>query len=305
MLEFHQPTLSDRDWITAAYAASGKQNCEYTFATCFLWGADSQVCQFGPFAVQRFVRPHTVCYLFPAGPDNPKLLHQCLLELIQDGAETGLPVSFLGMNQAQAQLLRRLFPDLFTVRPSLDHFDYLYAIDRLAELKGKKLQAKRNHINRFLDAYPDWSVREIGPDTLPACREFLDRWYRQRQASGDDQDFSREARALSRAMDHYEALGLSGLALLAGDQMAAFTMGSFITPQVFDVSFEKADPDIPGAYALINREFARFLRDRFPNMTFLNREDDMGLPGLRKAKESYGPDILLEKYIAEMEVHIL
>ena len=93
--------------------------------------------------------------------------------------------------------------------------------------------------------------------------------------------------------------------LYAEGKVLAFTMGNPINETVFDVNFEKADPYIQGSYAIINREFARWIRAQHPQVKLLNREDDMGLEGLRKAKESYVPDLLLEKYIAELEVHIL
>ena len=91
---------------------------------------------------------------------------------------------------------------------------------------------------------------------------------------------------------------MEGLLIRTDGRIVAMTMGNRIGEDTYDVNFEKADPDIPGAYPLINREFARLLRQRHPELRFLNREDDMGLPGLRKAKESYHPDELLEKFRA-------
>lgn len=81
--------------------------------------------------------------------------------------------------------------------------------------------------------------------------------------------------------------------------MVAFSMGNRIREDTFDVNYEKAVADVNGAYSIVNREFARLLRARYPELRFLNREDDMGIEGLRRAKESYAPDILLEKYLAE------
>mgnify|MGYP002737047281 CR=1 FL=1 len=94
--------------------------------------------------------------------------------------------------------------------------------------------------------------------------------------------------------------GLSGLLLRAEGRVAAFTMGSPIGPDTFDVHFEKAFSDLPGAYPLINREFARWLRERHPGLRWLNREDDMGLEGLRRAKSSYHPDRMVEKSTVEL-----
>ena len=305
MLDFHQPTLADRPWVNQCYRSSGKLGCEYTFTNLFLWGTNSQIAQVGEFAVQRFVREHTVCYLYPAGPASQDV-RPVLEALIQDAHSLQKPMCFLGMNKEQAESLPELIPGVFTCRSSRNHFDYLYTVNRLADLAGKKLQAKRNHINRFQDAHPDWVVEALTPEHMDLCREFLHSWYEKHTEPGViGHDYATEAVAIARAMDHFQELQMEGLVLLSEGKLLAFTMGNPINDQVYDVNFEKADPDIQGSYPLINREFARWIREHHPQIEMLNREDDMGLPGLRKAKESYYPDLLLEKYIGEMEVHIL
>ena len=107
--------------------------------------------------------------------------------------------------------------------------------------------------------------------------------------------------ALRRALDNFEFLGLDGLLLFAGSNVVAFSIGGRMHERYYDVMFEKADADIPGAYPLINREFARMVREKYPAVEFLNREDDMGEEGLRKAKESYQPTVLLRKYTADWQ----
>lgn len=166
----------------------------------------------------------------------------------------------------------------------------------MADLKGKKYQQKRNHINRFLDACPDWHTEPITPSQIPACQNLLDKWYRTRLEADPHLNYHLEQLAMDRAFQHYEALGLDGLILFAGDKPIAITMGSLLSPGVYDVHFEKALGEIPGDYAMINREFARYIREAYPQVQYLDREDDMGLPGLRKAKESYHPDRMIEQY---------
>ena len=99
-------------------------------------------------------------------------------------------------------------------------------------------------------------------------------------------------------MDHFEALGLEGGLIRINGSVAAFTIGDRLNGDTYDVHFEKAYAGIQGAYAMINREFARWVREHHPDIKYLNREEDMGVEGLRKAKESYYPDLLLEKYTA-------
>ena len=107
-----------------------------------------------------------------------------------------------------------------------------------------------------------------------------------------------EQRCLARAFQNYEALGMEGIMLLDGGRVLAVTMGSRLAGDTFDIHFEKAREDVDGAYNAVNCEFARFLRMKHPEVKFLNREDDMGLEGLRKAKLSYNPHHLIEKYWA-------
>ena len=163
--------------------------------------------------------------------------------------------------------------------------------------KGRKAE----HIHRFEENCPDWAVEEITVENLAECAEMDLEWnrlYRQERENGAETTQSRMdgRHAMSKAFAHYDALGLTGLLLRTGGRVVAFTMGSPIGADTFDIHFEKAYGEIQGAYAMINRAFARWIRDHYPQVCYLNREDDMGLEGLRKAKESYYPDCMVEKY---------
>ena len=113
-------------------------------------------------------------------------------------------------------------------------------------------------------------------------------------------DFHLEKHALDRAFAFQTQLEMEGIVILEQDRVLAFAMGSRLNSDTFDIHFEKAREDIQGTYNLINREFARYLRDKYPEVKWLNREDDLGLEGLRAAKLSYNPTRLLEKYWARL-----
>ena len=193
--------------------------------------------------------------------------------------------------------LEALYPGRFRFHSVRDSADYVYETEQLAQLHGKKLQAKRNHCNRFEAAYPDYRVLPLTADQLPRCRAFTDEWYRLHFLENDPADYALEQRAIGLAFDHFDALGMTGLVLEVEGEVVAFAMGNPIRPDMFDVNFEKARADMNGPYPMINREFARRIAET--PYRFLNREDDMGLEGLRRAKESYIPDLLLEKLLAE------
>ena len=138
---------------------------------------------------------------------------------------------------------------------------------------------------------------------MPQCVELERQWadVRREQLGEGAETVSEETVAVLEALYHMEALGLEGALIRAEGRPVAFSLGSFFTPECFDVNFEKSFGDLQGAYPAINRELARSIRERYPEVKWFNREDDMGLEGLRQAKRSFVPDILLVKYV-EREV---
>ena len=186
-----------------------------------------------------------------------------------------------------------LFPGCFDCTEDRDYADYLYSADKLISLAGKKLHGKRNHINRFT-AEHDWSFRDLTPELFPDCLALLARWAEDADNAAGTVDG--EHAAIARAFEYYDALGLLGGALFAEGELVGFTVGEKISADTFDVHFEKARADLNGAYPTVNREFVKLVRERYPEIAYINREDDMGLENLRKSKESYDPDILLRKF---------
>ena len=303
MITFTDPQIGDRQWVEERFHASGNQGCEYSFSTLFLWSGAfrQQVARMGDYVLERLYGKLGAGYLFPAG-SGP--LEPVLAALEADAAERGEPCRFFCVTPEQAARLEELRLGQYGLLPDRDGWDYLYDIDRLADLGGKKLHGKRNHIHRFEERYPQWQTEEITTDNLAECAEMDLEWNRRYRAldaadeAAEAQTRLDERHAMSRAFANYGALGLTGLLLRVEGQVAAFTMGSPISADTFDIHFEKAYSEIQGAYPMINREFARWIRDNRPGIRWLNREDDMGMEGLRKAKESYYPDRMVEKYAA-------
>ena len=303
MIAFRDPEIGDRQWVEERFRASGNQGCEYSFSTLFLWSGayQQQVAPMDGFVLERLRGKLGAGYLFPAG-SGP--LEPVLSALEKDAAERGEPCRFFCVTPEQAERLEQLRPGQYAFQSDRDGWDYLYALDRLAGLGGKKLHGKRNHIRRFEESHPDWQVEQITMDNLAECAEMDLEWnrrYRSLDAAGEEAEARTrldERHAMSKAFARYEALGLAGILLRVEGRVIAFTMGSSIGADTFDIHFEKAYSDIQGAYPMINREFARWIRDHFPQVRWLNRENDMGMEGLRKAKESYYPDRMVEKFSA-------
>lgn len=281
-------------------AKSDYRGCEYNFTNLFCWGASycHAIARLDDLLVIRYCGRLGCSYTYPAGAGD---FSGALLRLEEDARRNRVPLRLVSLGNSQVRALEEMFPGEFECFPDRDAFDYRYSIDKLADLSGKKLHAKRNHINRFLENNPDWSFTPLTQADIPECLAMDTDWEQRSQAPSsapETGDLRRERRALGTALGHMDALGLEGGVLRAGGKLLGFTLADRLNSDSYDVHFEKAYGEVQGAYAMVNREFARLLRQRHPEIRFLNREDDMGLEGLRKAKQSYYPDEMVEKYFA-------
>lgn len=301
MINFHTPTPADRAWIMAAVARSGERASEYSFANLLLWAPAFQqtVADYNGLLLVRVGVAEGFGYFWPAGEGD---VPAALVALEADANERGEPFRLVCLSAERAEQLKALRPGEFEFTSHRDGWDYLYDVHKLADLAGRKLHSKRNHCARFEDAVPGWIFSPMTQADLPECLALDKEWdrrSREREGAEEAQDMTLERKALLTAAKHFSEIGLEGGVLRdESGKLLAFTMGDPISEDTFDVHFEKALDDIPGCYAVINREFARYLREKYPNLQYLNREEDMGIEGLRRAKESYYPDLMAEKHWA-------
>ena len=293
MLNFSPLKPEDKPLYDKYLLHCGERGCEYNFANLFLWGRQKAVIHEGNLAFFCQFNRRSV-YLFPLGQDVKLTLDA----IIGDARKRGIPCRLTGLTQQDKANLESWYPDQFYFQPDRDSFDYIYSVDALAELKGKKLQRKRNHCNRFRLLHPDCAAVPITDENTPQICQMLENWYAARKAADPTVSFHLEKVAITKALRNRQALGMEGLALVDRGRVIAMTLGSRLSECTFDIHFEKAAEGYDGAYNVINQEFARYLKEKYPNLQWLDREDDMGLEGLRKAKLSYCPDRLVEKYWA-------
>ncbi|MBQ4601007.1 MAG: DUF2156 domain-containing protein [Oscillospiraceae bacterium] len=294
MIRFQKMTLEDRPLVEGQLWQAGERGCEYSFANLYLWGRQRFAFVDG-FLVLFSQFDRRSVYPFPVGQGNVKPV---LDKLIHDAAVRDIPCRITGMSREECELLETLYPGRFRIHCDRSGFDYVYDIHDLAELKGRKYQKKRNHLNRYHQSHPQSTAQPLSEENLEAVRQMALQWYEDRQREMPEADFHMERTALLKALEQHRALGMEGLVLREGERVIAFTLGSFLKADTVDVHFEKAVSDVDGAYAAVNCAFARYLREKYPRLLYLNREDDMGLEGLRKAKLSYCPHHLVEKYWA-------
>ena len=173
-----------------------------------------------------------------------------------------------------------------------DMDNYIYTSEKLANLSGKKLHSKRNHINNFIKNY-DYEFHILDDNNISEVWKFLEEWYEKKLL--EDESIIFEKNAIKNGLSHYKELGFRGAFIKVGEKVIAFSMGDKRNDEMAVIHFEKADTDYAGAYAIINRDF---VKNCWSDVKYINREDDMGIEGLRKSKLSYYPDILLEVYTA-------
>lgn len=296
MISFKPITLEDKEIITSYTIPFAPRDCDFSISNLYGWhfSNDSSYAIINNFLVIRF-RPEDdrQIYLMPIGSGDIRPVIRLLEE---DAQQEGQPLRLQGEYTAMQETLEKDFPALFLYQRYRDFYDYLYLRKDLAELKGKNYQPKRNHVNKFKKEYA-YRYTPLTPEMLPQCLEFETRWCLEHDQSNRE-SLRQERRALTFCLRHYEELGLTGGAIWVGDEMAAFTFGAPVNRDTFDVNVEKANIHMDGAYSLINQEFAGHLPEQY---IYLNREEDLGVAGLRQSKLSYHPAVLYEKCIATRE----
>lgn len=297
MLTFRPLSLSDKQSLNNRTLREPSRSVDYSFGAIFLWSGKyhHQVADCAGYPVLMCSIRDDKYFSYPIGCDD---LQSVVSEILAYAAANNFPPILIGLEDNQVEALEQQFPGRFSFTPERDFFDYIYSIEKLITLSGKRLHAKRNHCNRF-ESEHDWQFLPLAPEHFPACLALLDRW------SESERDgkatLGGERIAIELAFAHYDALELLGGALFAEGELVGFAIGERISPDTFDIHFEKARADINGAYSMINREFAKLIAKEFPDVHYVNREEDMGLENLRRSKLSYYPEILLQKFTAQLK----
>lgn len=265
-------------------------SADFAPGNLYIWDQTyrQQIAFFGERACVRMTEERGFRYLFPIGTGA---LAPIIAALAEECRQSGIPLKLIGTTEKHlAELAAEGLLELFDVTESRDYEDYLYTARSLATLSGKKLHAKRNHVNAFSASHV-WQALPLAPSHFDTCRALLLAW-----SNASEQASSTEQAAILRALDAFGPLSLSGALLIADGQPVAFTIGELLTPDTLCVHFEKAHPDWRTAYPVINREYVRMMLERHPALEYVNREDDMGLENLRTAKLSYRPLSMVRKF---------
>lgn len=175
-------------------------------------------------------------------------------------------------------------------------WDYVYSRESLATLKGKKLHGKRNHINKFLSKYPDYEYRKLNPSMASDCIALYNQWMTEKDEE-TAKSLQNEKLSVELALNNMETLGLTGGAIYIEGKLCAFTVGERLHPHMQLIHIEKADTNYEGIFPMINQQY---ILHECEEVELINREEDMGIEGMRKAKRSYHPLKMIEKHLISL-----
>lgn len=291
ILDFHPLSINDKALYEKYLFSDSGRGCELSFSNLICWGKH-EIAYTENFCVLFSSYGRFDFYPYPIGKGD---VFPVLESVISDAKKRGITPIINSIPPHKLNDFLDIYGGRVTIESKLGSFDYVYNIDDLATLSGKKYQKKRNHLNNFKKAFPCYEIEEITLKNIHRVQKMSELWYEEKAKGDKENDLSYERGALTRALENFEALKLDGIMITHRDRVLAFTMGSRLLSDTFDVQFEKA---IPEAYSAINYEFANYIKNKYKDIKFLDREEDMGVEGLRRAKSSYYPHHMTEKYRA-------
>lgn len=299
IINFQEIKLEDKAVFDSFFKAGYYENSHFTFTNLFMWRKPYNMM----WCVENgvlFLKAEWETDEFALQPFGPKEKIQWAIKRLTEYFKTlGKPLIFYGLEKWMADELTA-FPDAeFSIVSDQDNFDYVYSSSDLINLKGRKFHSKKNHLNNFHKNYPNTRYISITDEVITLCKLTVNGWYKTRsQDLPDDPFIAAEREAIIEVLNNFDKLMLKGGALVDNNRVIAFTFGEQLNTDTAVIHVEKADPDINGAYTFINQAF---VLNEWSDMKFINREEDMGIEGLRKAKESYRPTKLIYKYNAEIK----
>ena len=293
MLELNDITLDKKELIDSFLKRRKSRNSEFSFSYLYMWRKS--------YDMKYAITDDMLCILpkHTGGPrfENPdgtsrsiKKFVGTLLEYFKESGEEPLIHLY---DESTMELLVKEFPDKFIITEDRNNFDYVYRVDELTKLSGKKFHSKKNHINKFKKMYPDWEYCRLSPENNGECMALFDEW--QTDKGWEAESIGEEREALCEFLNNRDTLGYIGGGIRVGGRLVAFSFGEALGA---DTAVIHVDPNCEGAFAIINQQF---LEHEWQDYTYVNREEDMGIPGMRKAKESYHPAFMIKKYVATLK----
>jgi hypothetical protein len=291
--DFRPVSLEDRDLFLRHYERYPQVHSDNTFTNMVCWNdyAHYRFATSGEAIVLSSTIGEKTRYRPPIGPRDPELLAGVLDLAARSDDDWPLVI----LDPESLGWIAELYPEMKIV-PERRYFDYVYIAADLAELPGKRFLTIRHQLNKFRKTCLP-VVERISQDNISEIGDFLDLWCDWKECDSDPV-LASEKGAISYALSHYQELMLSGLAIRANGKIGAISLFEGMNSDTALVHFEKGLPDCKGIYRAINAETAMVLAREY---TYINRESDMGVEGIREAKTRYHPNHMVEVHLIQRE----
>ncbi len=292
-MEFRILQLSDREWVQSALDQSEFMGCEYSFANNLAWrrSADTRCVRLGEFylCASFDTEDGVPVFYYPAGEGN---VREAFSFMAEKALSMNVPLAVVGVTEEKLQLLSQLYEGEFTSEPYEDGFDYIYETKDIITLPGKRFHKKKNHLSQFERMYPQAVFSEMTEDDFDDCIAMSAAFYNEKHGYTDKSSVA-EQFAIHIYFSHFHELGLKGGVLRVDGNLVGFSIGERLRNDAFVTHIEKADIAYKGAYAALTHYFTKYFAADYK---YINREEDLGIEGLRRAKQSWQPAFLLRKY---------
>ena len=294
---FRDIDMESRELLNPYFDLVDYEACEYCFNTLYMW---QHLYKTGYYIGDGFAvivaeyEGNTFSILPLAKKEDMPRVIKFVIDYFEKEQKK---IYFRGITKEVVDYLKENYPDKFDYTEERDLFDYVYDGDSMRELKGRKNVKKRNHINYFLKEYEGrFEYRLLDENDFDACLKLVEEWTSNKEENGQvDEEMEEELIGIKKLFNSFpvikDKLKIAGIFI--DGKLEAFTMGEYLNHNMALIHIEKANPSIRGLYPYINQQF---LVHEFPDVEFVNREEDMGIEGLRKAKLSYHPCKFVEKY---------
>lgn len=294
MIVFRKASITDKKTVDSYVLEGSTDGSVYSFGSLFCWGSsyDIEIAEYGGFLLIRGKDSFGRYYAYPSGKGDIKAVIEKIADLCAQESSELRFVQLLSQNKAE---LEELFPDTFDFSYNRDASEYVYSVENMANLPGKKFHGKKGHVNAFFRNHEDISCDPITKDNINECISIAKAWLSSRDESDE---LYAEFASIEKAVKYYGELEYIGAILYADGKAVAFTMGEKLKNNTFCTHFEKTLPDYRDAYPVINNGFTKLMLTSY---LYVNREEDTGTDGLRKAKLSYYPEFMVDKYSAVMK----
>lgn len=293
-IEWKKIEKEDREILDSYYEYEQSNCCEFSFANNYLWSPfyNTDYAIIKEMLVFRTNKNHvSVGIPLAKSKEGEENFKEVMLILEEYFKKENIKFRMHSITKEKYTLIEELFPGKYQVEYNRDDADYIYEVEKMITLAGKKLHGKRNHINKFQANYPNWSYESLTKENMQECLEMAEEW-KHKNLCEEKGEKHAEFCVTRRAIQNFEELKLRGGILRAAGEIVAFTLGEELNKEMFVVHIEKAFAQVQGAYPMINQQF---LIHEASSYKYVNREEDTGAEGLRKAKLSYYPAFLQEK----------